>query len=292
MLSCRHLRRDPGIDVSHDTELNAAIAAHWSRRDPLAWIVARLEAEGLAAPGWRDVARFDQIHAGGLRAVRQLATLAMVAPGMRIVDLGGGLGGAARFLAAEHGADVACIDLTEALVDAGSALTRLVGLQGRVEHVLADATAVPLPDASCDGVWVQHLALHLPEPGRLWAEAARLLKPGGWLAFHEWVLGGAGAPYYPAPWAPADGSLSFLAPREAFLGAIAAAGFARVEVRDVSAAMAEAYARQAEALARGGDSPVLAEGEALAVVLNAERSLREGRAACLMGVAQRLHGSR
>lgn len=274
--------------MSDTTDLNAAIARHWSRGDPLGWIEARLAAAGIAHPDYRDVARYDQIHAGGLAAVRELAALVGVRAGERVLDLGGGLGGAARWLAGERGCEVLCLDLTAQLVAAGAALTARVGLQARVRHLVGDATATPLPAASVDGVWVQHLAQHIPAAGRLWREAARVLKPGGWLGFHEWVLGPVGAPYYPAPWAPADGSLSYLDSRDALEHALQAAGFTQLAIVDVSTAMAAAYARQLAALRAQpvADNPVLPGPESLLALANAQASLVERRAGCLMGCAR------
>jgi len=267
---------------------HAAITAHWSRRDPAAWIMARLAAEQVQTPQWRDVARFDQIHAGGLQAVRELAELCGISRDWQVVDLGGGLGGAARALSGTYGCALTCVDLTPTLIDAGERLTTLVGLQRYVRHLEADATATGLADAAYDLVWVQHLALHLPEPLALWREAARLLKPGGLLAVHEWVLG-SGEPYYPAPWAPADGSLSHLGSQAELEARLTAAGFIDIRLQDVSATAAEGYARQLKALARQpqADNPVLPAEELGLVIANAERSLREGRARCLMGTARR-----
>lgn len=274
--------------MNGQNDLNAAVAAHWGRRDAAGWILTRLESEGVARPGWRDVARYDQIHAGGLHAVRDLAALLPIGHRQRVADLGAGLGGSARYLAAAHDCSVVCVDLTPAFVEGGRLLTERVGLGARVEHMLADATAVPLPSGGVDGVWVQHVALQVRESGDLWREAVRLLKPGGWFGLHEWVHGAGPEPLYPSPWAPAGGQLSFLNTREALERELREAGLTYLNFVDVSAAMRDAYARQLSALAdTNGDNPVLPPAEVTAVIANAERNLREGRAACLMGTARK-----
>lgn len=267
----------------------ADLIAHWSRGTPRQWIEARLAADGIGQPGWRDVARYDQIHAGGLKAVARLAELAGIGRGAQVADLGGGLGGSARWLAGQLGCRVVCVDLTRALVEAGAELTAWVGLQGLVQHLLADASATGLPAGGFDAVWVQHLALHLPEPQALWQEAARLLRPGGVLALHEWALGG-GEPYHPLPWSRADGSLSHLQSLDDFAAGLRAAGFTAVDFVDDSAAAAAAYARQRAALAQleRPDNPVLPADELLTVLANAERSLRERRCVCVHATARRL----
>lgn len=268
----------------------AALIEHWSRGTPRQWIEARLAAEGIGRPGWRDVARYDQIHAGGLKAVAKLADLAGIGRGAQVADLGGGLGGSARWLAGELGCRVVCVDLTRALVEAGAELTAWVGLDAQVQHLHADASATGLPAGGFDGVWVQHLALHLPEPQALWQEAARLLRPGGVLALHEWTLGSGGEPYHPLPWSRADGSLSHLQTLDDFAAGLRAAGFTAVDFVDGSAAAAGSYASQRAALAQleRPDNPVLPADELLTVLANAERSLREGRCRCVYATARRL----
>lgn len=279
---------DPAA-VSREQDQDA-IVAHWSRTCPRQWIEARFAADGITQPHWRDLCRYDQIHAGGLQAVVQLAGLAGIAPGARVADLGGGLGGSARWLAGELGCDVVCVDLTQALVEAGAGLSAWVGLGAHVRHLCADATATGLPAGGFDAVWVQHLALHLPDPQALWAEAARLLRPGGVLALHEWTLGSGGEPYHPLPWSQADGALSHLQTAADLGAGLRAAGFDEPAFVDDSPAAADAYARQRTVLAKleHPDNPVLPAGELLTVLANAERSLREQRACCGFVLARRL----
>lgn len=274
--------------MNGQNDLNAAVVAHWGRRDAAGWILSRLESEGILRPDWRDVARYDQIHAGGLRAVKDLAALLPIECGQRVADLGAGLGGSARYLAEVHGCNVVCVDLTPAFVEGGRLLTERVGLGARVEHMLADATAVPLPSGSVDGVWVQHLALQVRESGALWREAVRLLKPGGWFGLHEWVRGTGPAPLYPSPWAPADGHLSFLNTRDVLERELREAGLTYLNFIDVSTAMRDTYSRQLKKLAEtNGDHPLMPPAEVTTVIANAEQNLREARAACLMGTARK-----
>jgi SAM-dependent methyltransferase len=236
------------------------------------------------------VARFDQIHAGGTRAVLELASLTPISTGQRVVDLGAGLGGAARVLTDKFRCQSVCVELAPRLAAAGKALTALVGFGARVSHVAGDAARTPFTSTSFDGVWVQHLALHFPDSTALWREAARLLRPGGWLAFHEWLRGGGPELLFPSPWSPKDGSLSYLDGSDTLTSGLTQSGFGNVHVVDVSAVMAERYRRQLAALRAqpGVSNPILPGGEALMALENAEQNLREARATCVMGVAYRL----
>ena len=129
----------------------------------------------------------DQDHYGGLAANDELASCAGINKGTRVVDFCAGLGGPARYLAYRYGADVIGIELTRARVEGAEELTHLVGLQNNVRVIEANVMQVPLANGSFDAVISQEALLHVPEKGRALAEAYRILKPGGRIAFTDWV---------------------------------------------------------------------------------------------------------
>src|SRR5579883_28935 len=153
-------------------------------------ILARLRERRGHLDGLRpeDLFAHDQDHYGGLAANDALAVAAGVGAGSEVADFCAGLGGPARYLAHRYGATVIGIELTPERVAGAAELTRLVGLEKRVYVIRADVRTVSLRDGSMGAVVSQEAMLHVPERERALAEAFRVLRPGGRLAFTDWVV--------------------------------------------------------------------------------------------------------
>jgi SAM-dependent methyltransferase len=199
-------------------------------------IVARLKAArgDLDGVSPQELFPHDQDHYGGLAANDALASLAGIGPGSRVADFCAGLAGPARYLAHRYGAEVTGIELTPARVKGAAELTKLVGLQDRVRVLEGNAMQVPLPDASVDAVVSQEAFLHVPDKTRALAEAFRILKPGGRLAFSDWIAH--------RPLSTADAELMWqgmavtgLYDLESYAALIEQAGFTVISVEDLTA---------------------------------------------------------
>lgn len=129
----------------------------------------------------------DQDHYGGLKANRALARAAGLRPGMQVADFCAGLGGPARWYASSCGVKVTGIDLTPERVAGAADLNARTGMDDRVRVIEGDVTATGLADGAFDAVLSQEAFLHLPDKFAALSEAQRLLKPGGCLAFTDWV---------------------------------------------------------------------------------------------------------
>ena len=134
-----------------------------------------------------DLYPHDQDHYGGLAATDELARGAQIGAGSRVADFCAGLGGTVRYLARKYGANVIGIELTPARVVGGMELTRRVGLQDTARIVEGNVMDVPLPDASIGVVVSQEAFCHVPDVKRALAEAFRILKTDGRLAFTDWI---------------------------------------------------------------------------------------------------------
>jgi ubiquinone/menaquinone biosynthesis C-methylase UbiE len=266
-----------------------AVQRHYSAADLEALILGAVApaARSLARVQVDDLATLDQLHAGGKPATMALARLAGLRAGMSVLDVGGGLGGPARTLAAEFGCRVCVLDLTAAFCRVGARLTERTGLGDRVRFVHGSALAVPLRDAAFDVVWTQHSTMNIADKAGLYREARRVLRPGGLLVFHEVMAGPGGPPYYPAPWAD-DPSISFLSPPDEVRAVLRRLGFLERAWVDVTATAVEEMRR-----ARPPSGPphllVLTRGPeaGTAILRNFRRSVEEGRVAVIQAVFER-----
>jgi sarcosine/dimethylglycine N-methyltransferase len=129
----------------------------------------------------------DQDHYGGIEAVEALARLGGLTRGRSVLDVCAGLGGPLRFLAWRHGCPGTGVDLNHRRARSAARLTRMVGLDGAVRMVRADATALPFRSAAFDVCISQEAWLHITDKAAIARECRRVLRPGGRLAFTDWV---------------------------------------------------------------------------------------------------------
>jgi len=134
-----------------------------------------------------DVAAWDQDHYGGLEAVEALARRAHVGPAASVLDVCAGLGGPARHLASRFSCRVTGVDLNPGRCAAARRLTARVGLGRLVRMVRGDAQALPFRRGAFTAVVSQEGLLHVPDKGAALRECARVLGPGGRIAFSDWV---------------------------------------------------------------------------------------------------------
>jgi SAM-dependent methyltransferase len=135
----------------------------------------------------------EQIHIGGFASSMDLAQRAGVGAGMQGVDLCCCNGAGMRFLVKFRGVQaMRGVDATAKVVERGRHRCQAAGLDKQISFTLANVCATGLPAASADFVWGEDAWCYVVDKAALIAEAARLVKPGGLIAFTDWVEGPAG----------------------------------------------------------------------------------------------------
>jgi sarcosine/dimethylglycine N-methyltransferase len=269
------------------------VSAHYGKSGLLDRLLEALAAAGKSPdhPSVDDLAPADQFHLRGRDATQELVTLAGVTAADRVLDVGGGIGGPARSLAADVGCRVTVLDLTEEFCRVGAALTERTGLAERVSFRHGSALEMPFDAGAFDVAWTQHSSMNIEDKETLYREIARVVRPGGRLAIHEIFAGTQSPIHFPVPWAGGDPSISFLRPADSMRSTIAGAGFRERVWRDASSTAIAWLRERLAAAASAPPSPLglglLLGPEAPLMLKNVLRNLEEQRITVVLGVWER-----
>jgi ubiquinone/menaquinone biosynthesis C-methylase UbiE len=229
-----------------------------------------------------QLAPLDQFHIRGALATAELAASAGLDPSTRVLDLGCGIGGPARYLAATYGCKVTGVDLSPSFIDAAIYLTGRCGLSDRVSFQIGDALHLPHDDGAFDAVFLQHVAMNVEDRNGLYREMHRILAPGGRVAIFDLVLRD-GDVVYPAPWAR-DASTSFLLSEDDTRIALERAGFKAVLWRDDTQTAIEWFKAMAGSPPNGLNLSVVIGPDFPAITRNLARNIGENRLGVLSAV--------
>jgi sarcosine/dimethylglycine N-methyltransferase len=228
-----------------------------------AQILEKLRQQGIPLEGLREeiLKEHDQDHYGGPEAVDILAREAGIGGTSRVLDVCCGVGGPARYLAHRYGCRVTGIDLTQSRCDAATRLTRLVGLDRLVDFRCGSALEMPFADGTFDVVIGQEAWVHVPDKRRLVRECARVVRPGGRIAFTDVLARG---PLPPPVRERLTRDMSFAAPAmiEEYRRLLLEAGCEVLVCEDLSAEWAEILKRRLEMYRGLRETTVARFGEA------------------------------
>lgn len=208
------------------TDRTGDVRDHWTRKGVLERIDAVLAELGHDPEHLTPeiLATVDHLHTGGLKTTRDQAERLNLGPDVRVLDIGCGTGGPARYLAGTYGCRVEGIDLTPELVETGRILTARCGLSDGVNLQIGNALDLPFPDRSFDVVWCQNVTMNIDDKAGFLSSVYRVLAPGGLFTSTEFSTGPGGDILYPVMWAY-DSSTNFLDPEETMRTQFDAAGF-------------------------------------------------------------------
>ena len=145
--------------------------------------------DGPEADLW-ELVMGEQIHIGGLMSSMDLAERAGIKPGSEGVDLCCCTGAGMRFLARfREVAKMTGVDAATKSIERGKQRSQDEGLADKATYVQSDVTNTGLPSECADFVWGEDAWCYVVDKKQLIKEAARLAKPGGRIAFTDWVEG-------------------------------------------------------------------------------------------------------
>jgi ubiquinone/menaquinone biosynthesis C-methylase UbiE len=276
---CRNVRR-----VRTDP-----VEMHYSRGNLMEMIDVGLAESGLDPTRLEadTLAPFEEFHTFGRAATLALADAVELCKADRVLDVGSGIGGAARVLARDFGCHVTGVDLTDEFCHVARELNRRVGLDEQIEIRRGDAIDLPFVDGEFSVVWTQHVSMNVADKQRLYGEMRRVVPPGGRLAFFDILAGPTQPIHFPVPWAT-DERVSFLASALETQAIIASAGFRTQLWDDVTEEAIEFY--KAAGTARPEGRPPLGMHIVIPNIaekfVNLKRNAEEGRIIVVRCVAE------
>lgn len=244
-----------GVIAMNDQQ---AVASHYSHGSLLGAIEDGLAKQGITPEDAtiEDLGPVDEFHMGGRAATANLLDQLEILPSHKWLDVGCGLGGAARFAASQYGARIVGVDLTPEYVSAGRVLCDWVGLSERIELHTSSALGTPFAASEFDGAYMMHVGMNIEDKGALFDEVARVLKPGATFAIYDIMKSNSEELVYPVPWA-ASSETSWLAAPELYRAHLEERGFTVIKVSDRRSFAVAFFREMREANeARGGPPPL------------------------------------
>lgn len=178
-----------------------------------------------------DLAPVDEFHIGGRTATDHLIMQLNLPQNGHILDVGCGLGGAARYVAQTYQTKVTGIDLTPEYIETGNEMSRWLGLEKAVQLDVGSALSMPYPNKAFDAAYMLHVGMNIADKAGLFTEIARTLQTGGALGIYDLMRKKDGEINFPLPWASEPKS-NYLGSINEYQTALKEAGFEIIKVTD------------------------------------------------------------
>ncbi len=226
------------------------VKEHYSVGDLAGLIVNGLKASGADLDNLtiEDLAVVDEFHIGGRKATQYAISKMRLSGSDNVLDIGCGIGGATRTIAAQTGCKVTGIDLTPEYVEVARTLTELTRLDNKATFQAASALEMPFNDKMFDAGITIHVAMKARDA--LYREISRVMKPGANLCIYDVMKKGDEPITFPVPWAQTPESSHLVTPEQMAL-LLTDAGFEIIEVEDRTEVAVEFF-KQSQAAAADG----------------------------------------
>jgi len=234
------------------------VSNHYTHGDLAAAIRSGIESLGKAIISVTvdDLAPVDEFHIGGRQASEDFLGQLDLSPGKDVLDVGCGLGGAARFVASRYGCRVTGIDLTPEYVETAKVLCRWVGLDSSISLHQGSALSMPFADRAFDRAYMLHVGMNIDDKAKLCSEVSRVLRSNTLFGIYDVMRVSDGELTYPVPWATTATSSAIAKPAQ-YHEALQAAGFSVVAERNRrDFALAFFDQLRAKTAAAGGPPPL------------------------------------
>jgi ubiquinone/menaquinone biosynthesis C-methylase UbiE len=209
---------------------------------------------------------------------------------MHVLDVGSGVGGPSRYLAAEFGCRVTGLDLTEEYCRTAQVLADRIGLGDRILYRQGNALNMPFDAESFEVAWTQHTAMNIEDKVSMYSEMWRVVKRGGLIAIYDILAGDSGPVHFPVPWAR-EPSISFLATPDELHDLLEEVGFEILRWRDTTDLGREWFRAMRRRIREEGAAPlgfhVLLGPDFQTMTQNMIRNLDENRIALIEVLARK-----
>jgi len=235
-----------------------SVADHYLHGDLLKSIEAALPSLGKTSENIsiEDLAAVDEFHIGGRQATSSLVAKLMFSGQQHVLDVGCGLGGAARYVADKYKNNVTGIDLSKEYIETGKALCGWLNLDKQVNLVQGSAMSMPFEGESFDGGYMLHVGMNIEDKAKLFAEIYRVLRPQTFFGIYDVMRQTADDLIYPVPWAT-DSSTCKITVSQQYKETLSDAGFGVSKENNCADFALDFFKKMREKMATGSEPPPL-----------------------------------
>ncbi|MCF7805939.1 MAG: class I SAM-dependent methyltransferase [Candidatus Marinimicrobia bacterium] len=233
-----------------------------------------------------DLAVVDEFHIRGRESTEELLQHLSIQTGDSVLDVGCGLGGACRYIASKHDAEVFGVDVTEDYCKLARKLTEDSGFSSRIRFRHGDALDLPFEDEKFEKVLTIHTQMNIADKAQFYGELFRVLKPGGRLAFYD-IFADNQPVILPVPWAD-DPSLSHMISHREVRNLLHETGFQIDHWRDDTSRGLQWFQKKIEKVRKEGPPPLgihlLIGSDAPRKMKNVVKNIKEDRIKLIQAV--------